>query len=403
MSRSSYEKFLEVVNAAKRRGRDAYSRENEEEAKDNIVKPILQSLGWPTSPTSLDSKWVVKRQHEITGWRKTDGGIVDIAIALRTLDPDKIIPTVFIEGKKVKLDPDPFTEKERVQLLDYCLHKKVPIGVLTNGFDWHIYLKPESLTEKDKAVALAIKIAIDQGESPSIFETLKNSLGREAVSEGKSEKGGAAMKFLRGASNKRNMNKAWNLLLGDKRQSLHKVLAIEVRKILEQLLNRKPLPWGMRKDNQIEVFVKDKCEELIGQQTAAHPKTKQNGPKHETSTAPRNNTNSIAGKPTYFYVFGAQIEFHTWVESAQRFLAEVCRQHPNSPQQLVDNLSNKFTRSVTKPRERNGKPLERWQKVYQMGNSGVWAYLNQNQTYIRSFCRDVCKILDLPENAIRFE
>ena len=400
----NYEKFLEVVNAAKRRGRDAYSKENEEEAKDNIVKPILQSLGWPTSPTNVDPKWVVKRQHTITGWRKTDGGIVDIAIALRTPDQDKVTPVVFIEAKKVKKpNAEPFTRKERVQLLDYCLNKGVPIGVLTNGFDWHIYLKPESLTEKEEAVALAIQTSIDQGETPNVFKKLKNSIGRSAISGRKPEKGGAAAKFLKGESDKRNMNKAWNLLLGDKRQSLHKALALEVRKILETLLNQKPLPWAMRKDKQIEKFVVKKCQELIEQQVTATPNMGQRELGQENSSTPKESASPIAKKPTYFYVFGTKMDFRTWIDAAQNFLAEAYRRYPNSPQQLAENLPRKFVRSAVEPHERNGRPLERWQKVYQMGNSGVWAYLNQNQTYIRSLCRDVCRVLHLPEDSIRFE
>lgn len=400
----NYEKFLEVVDAAKRRGRDAYSKENEEEAKDNIVKPILQSLGWPTSPTNVDPKWVVKRQYTIKGWRKTDGGIVDIAIALRTPDPDKVTPVVFIEAKKVKKNQsEPFTRKERVQLLDYCLNKRVPIGVLTNGFDWHIYLKPESLTEKDEAVALAIQTAIDQGEPPSIFKELKSSLGRSAVSEGNPEKGGVAVKSLRRASNTRNMNKAWDLLLGDERQSLHKALSLEVRKILEKLLNEKPLRWAMRKDNQIEKFVSEKCKELIEQQTTAVPNTGQRGHRTGEFRTPKGNASPTAKKPIYFYVFGTKKDFRTWIGVAQSFLAEVYRRYPNSPEQLVENLPGKFVRSAVEPRERNGKPLERWQKVYQMGNSGVWAHLNQNRTYIQGLCRDVCRVLHLPEDSIRFE
>ena len=399
----NYEKFLEVVNAAKRRGRDAYSKENEEEAKDNIVKPILQSLGWPTSPTHVDPKWVVKRQHTITGWRSTDGGIVDIAIALRTPDPDKVAPVVFIEAKKVKkVQSEPFTNKERVQLLGYCLNKRVPIGILTNGFDWHIYLKPESLTEKDKAVALAIQTAIDQEETPNVFKELKNSIGRSAISEGKPEKGGAAVKFLEGKSDTRNMNKAWNLLLGDKRQSLHKALALEVRKILKTLLNQKSLPWAMRKE-QIEKFVVKKCKELIEQQTTAAPNMRQHELGQENSATPKESANSIAKKTKYFYVFDMKRDFRTWVEAAQSFLAEVYRRYPNSPKQLAENLPSKFVRSAVEPHEWKGKPLERWQKMYQMGNSSVWAHLRQNQTYIRSLCRDVCRVLRLPEDSIRFE
>ena len=400
----NYDKFLEVVNAAKRRGRDAYSKENEEEAKDNIVKPILQSLRWPTSPTNVDPKWVVKRQYTITGWRKTDGGIVDIAIALRTPDPDKVIPVVFIEAKKVKkIRSEPFTRKERVQLLDYCLNKRVPIGILTNGFDWHIYQKPESLTEKDEAVALAVQAAIDQGEALSVFEELKNSLGRSAISEGKPEKGGAAAEFLRGASNTRNMNRAWDLLLGDKRQFLHKALASEVRKILQTLLNQTPLPSAMRKDNRIERFVVKKCKELIEQQASAIPNTGQRGLEQENPATSKGSASPAAKKPTCFYVFGTKMDFRMWSEAAQSFLTEVYRQYPNSPTQLVESLPRKFVRSAVEPHERNGKPLERWQKVYQIGNSGVWAHLSQNRTYIRSLCRDVCRVLHLPEDSIRFE
>ena len=395
---ANFTEFSEVVAAIKRRGRDGYS--NEEEAKD-IVKQILRSLGWPSSPTDDDPIWVVKPQYAIKGWRKNYGGIVDIAIALRTQNKPEITPIVFIEAKKVK--PAKFSKQEQDQLLDYCLNKKVPIGVLTNGFDWHIYLKPESLTERDKAGALAIEVATDQGEISDIFEALKRSLGRGAVSEGKLGKGGAAEKFLSKVRNKRIMNKAWDLLLNDECRSLHKALATEVRKILEQLLDKKPLPWSIRKDDQIKVFVENKCAELVGDRHPPRANKDRASPEAKAPFPQKGEAPSTTAEPTYFYVFGKKMEFHRWGASVRIFLDEASKRDPNSPEKLADALPKKFIRSSAEPSSRYGKPLGRWQRAHRIGNSDVWAILEQNQSYMRRICRDVQKVLDLPEDTMKFE
>ena len=275
--------------------------------------------------------------------------------------------------------------------------------MLTNGFDWHIYLKPESLNERDKASALAIEVATDQGEISNIFETLKRSLGRDAVSERRPGKGGTSIEFLSEVRNKRIMNKAWDLLLSDRCQSLHKALAIEVRKILEQLLDKKPLPSSIRKDDQIKIFVESKCAELVGDKHLPRTNKDRASPEAKAPFPQKGGAPSTTSEPTYFYVFGTKMKFHRWGESVRRFLDVVSEKDPNSLGKLVDGLPKKFIRSSAEPSSRHGKPLGRSQRAHRIGNSDVWVILEGNRSYMRRICRHVQKVLHLPEDTIKFE
>lgn len=398
-------RLAKIVDAAKRRGRDDTNfQENETEVEHNIVVPILEELGWPKLIDADSHR--IKTRYNISGWRKNDGGVVDIALCASNE------PKVFVEVKKC--GQGGFSEKEKKQLQEYCVHEAVQIGVLTNGFDWHIYLRAKSLKMDAIDNALAKRIAIDQGEFSLVSEMFERLLGRDTVCNGDAEKTlrkerRLSSKTLQKEQNLQRMNEAWRQLFGSESESLQKALMAPLKKILKRQLNisdKKALPWPIKKDRQIETFVKDKCEEIkdiAGLMAAVHPHERQGEIESESATFPKSRVLSTTSRPTYFYVFGTKMKFHTWGASVRRFLDEASKRDPNAPRKLADGLPKKFIRSSAVPNSRHGKPLGRWQRAHRIGNSDVWVILAQNRSYMQRICRDVQKVLRLPEDTIKFE
>ena len=379
-----------VILRIRKRGRNSYPKNNETALINRVVHPILKALGWdPSNEEDVDHHYFIKGGNP----RSASGNrAVDIALLYRGE------PKIFVEAKNLQEELADWETK----LQECCRNAKtetpVQIGVLTNGFAWDLYLDEFSLGRNN--FALVEKIVIDEDEPAKIAGKLKRFLHRSRVLNGTAEKAfkQALEETSRQARIKQDLNEALARVLKNAEEWLQRAL----KKELLMSLGKPRLPSGY--GNELSRFAKAQAEKINRNLSAyspddTHPKV------HRRNTAAThvNKSATTEQKPICYYVFGTKKEFHTWVESAQNFLAEVCRRYPNSPEQLAENLPRKFVRSTVEPHERNGKPLERWQKVYRLGNSNVWAYLHQNQTYIRSLCRDVCRVLHLPEDSIRFE
>jgi len=99
----------------------------EAQVRQNIILPILQSLGWPTV---FDSKAEVRPEYQI----KSLDSIISVDFAL--LSQDK--PLFLIEVKKAGANlSQPKTEQ---QILNYAFNLGVNLALLTNGLEWRFYL-----------------------------------------------------------------------------------------------------------------------------------------------------------------------------------------------------------------------------------------------------------------------
>lgn len=387
---ASDDELEKVILRVRKRERNSYHTTNETALINHVVHPILKALGW--NHEKLED---VVPHYSIKGGspRSASGNRkVDMALLYRGE------PKIFIEAKNLQEELADWKTK----LQECCRNAKtetpMQIGVLTNGFEWDLYLDEFSLGRNN--FALAEKIVIDEGEPAKIAGKLKRFLYKPRVLNGTAEKAfkQALRETSRQARIKQNLDEALARVLKNADEWLQKAL----KKELLVLLGKPRLPSGY--GNELSRFAKARAAKISHNLSTyspddKHPKVH----KRNTAATQSNRSATTKQKPTYFYVFGTKMDFRTWREAAQSFLAEVYRQHPNSPKQLAEKLPNKFVRSATRPHEKNGKPLERWQKVYRLGNSNVWAYLNQNQTYIRSLCRDVCRVLQLSEDSIWFE
>ena len=405
-------RLAKIVDAARRRGRDDKNfQENETEVEHNIVVPILEELGWPKL-IDADSHVRIKTRYNISGWRKNDGGVVDIALCASNE------PKAFVEVKKC--GQGGFSEREQKQLQEYCVHEAVPIGVLTNGFDWHIYLRAKSLKMDAIDNALAKRIAIDQVEFSLVSEMFGRLLGRDTVCSGDAEKTlreerRLSSKTLQKEQNLQHMNEAWRQLFGNESESLQKALVAPLKKILKRQLNisdKKALPWPIQKDRQIETFVKDKCEELkgvAGLLATTYPDKKQDKTESGNITLQRSKvpsttcrrsatTTSVARpaatepKPSRFYLFNKEFEFKTWTGTAKEICAELHRQNPNLLRELVDHIPSRFALNAN-----NAKSPNWTSRAHLIKDSGVLIYLNLYASKIEELCHKICKVLNLSE------
>ena len=341
-----------------------------------------------------DSEYMLKTRHSIAGSRKNEGGIVDFALCVSNR------PKVFVEAKKVAQGG--FSEEEQTQLLRYCMLAGIQIGILTNGFDWHIYLKPKSLQPNDVANALAQKIAIDQGNVTEILETLTRLLGSKSISSGDVEKKlrkerNLFSRTLQKRKNLHHMNEAWDQLFAADASSLQKALTAPLKKVLKEKLgisDKKPLPFPVTKDGQIEAFVKNKCEELkdiVGQRATSYLSKEQDVSKEKTLQRPEPNQHSVAQGPAWFVWNGERREFRFWADALREFLDAVCDKIPQASGVLVKELPRKFKRGDQKVR-----------RPHQLRNSDVQLSLDMNAEYIKNVGHRVCKILDLPADKFKF-
>ena len=382
-----------IVNAARQRGRDDKNfRENETTVEHNIVVPILVELGWPKLiDAAPNSKYVLLTRHHIKGRsRKNEGGTVDIALCVQ----DK--PKIFVEVKKVQQGG--FSKKEEGQLLEYCVHDEIPVGVLTNGFDWHVYLKPKSLRPEDTASALAQEIAIDQGNVADVLRKLELLLRRNSVSSKNIERVLRKERRSRNRTrqeeeNMRLMDEAWRQLFGNKRQHLQDALMAAMRKILKE---QSALKWTVTKNHQIEAFIKNKCEgfkNFVGQQAVSYSDRMQSSSKTKSanSTSFQRKPASSAQQPAWFLWNGVRQESRYWKLALKEFLDKVCEKNPNAPEILANKLHRKFRQDA-----------QGMNQPYRLGSSQVWLNLQMNTENIKNVGSRVCKVLNLPADKFKF-
>ena len=133
---------------------------NEAAVSQGVVLPLLDALGWPVFSTD-----VVAPQYTVEGRR------VDYALCH---PPGK--PIAFVEVKRVGQ-----SEGADRQLFEYAFHLGVPLAVLTDGQEWHVYLPAAQGLYQERRVYKLDLLERDVAESES---RLKRYLGFDAVSRG---------------------------------------------------------------------------------------------------------------------------------------------------------------------------------------------------------------------------
>ena len=140
---------------------------NEETAKFQIIRPVLDHLGWDTADPEV--LW----EHSV-GDRKS-GGKVDIA-----LRGGRRIAAL-IEAKA----PGQELNKHVAQVLGYAFYEGINICVLTNGPEWRIYLPKEDGPPEERCFA---NLDLMNGPIERLAEDLEAFLGKENLLSKRSER-----------------------------------------------------------------------------------------------------------------------------------------------------------------------------------------------------------------------
>ncbi|MCG6536464.1 MAG: type I restriction enzyme HsdR N-terminal domain-containing protein, partial [Syntrophales bacterium LBB04] len=121
------EHFVQQLQTDLRQGRFP----SEAAISQGAILPLLNNLGWPVFTTRI-----VWPQYPLEDRR------VDYALC----SPEEK-PVIFIEVKAMGK-----IQGADKQLFEYAFHKGIPMAVLTDGQEWHIYLPAEQGTYEDRRV-----------------------------------------------------------------------------------------------------------------------------------------------------------------------------------------------------------------------------------------------------------
>ena len=140
---------------------------------EHLVRPLLYSLGWDSSPYNVAKEYGVKLEDR--------GGQVDFALRKGT----KILTA--IEGKKLggRIGPD---SDAAVQLRNYLISKDLKFGVTSDGDSWYLYRRQGFELE----VVWSVNVSNDSAEqcagrlaniSPENVEHLEERIERDKKAE----------------------------------------------------------------------------------------------------------------------------------------------------------------------------------------------------------------------------
>ncbi len=192
---------------------------NEETAKFQIIRPVLDHLGWDTADPEV--LW----EHSV-GDRK-DGGKVDIA-----LRGGRRIAAL-IEAKA----PGQELNKHVAQVLGYAFYEGINICVLTNGPEWRIYLPKEDGPPEERCFA---NLNLLNGPIERLAEDLEAFLGKENLLSKRSER--RAKEVLKARRQADHLNsklpEIWSQMVREPDQRL---VELVVDRAYEQL-NLRPAP-----------------------------------------------------------------------------------------------------------------------------------------------------------------
>ncbi len=159
------EQHRNFIDALKKKSQ-LISKFDETEAKQGMILPFLQLLGWNVWDTDE-----VKPEYPVEGKKAIEGGRVDYCLRIKGKSE------VFLEAKR----PGEDLEKHQEQLLDYSFREGVDLAILSNGILWWFYLPREKGHWKERKI---YAIDIIQQATEEIAEKFTQLLSRENVQSG---------------------------------------------------------------------------------------------------------------------------------------------------------------------------------------------------------------------------
>ncbi|MYI19213.1 MAG: hypothetical protein F4121_03745 [Acidimicrobiia bacterium] len=208
----SLQERLEII-------RSSPTPRGEEQAKFQIIAPILQNLDWdPYGPEVL-------YEHPVGG---KGGGRVDIALS----SSGRVV--ALIEAKA----PGSDLSSHVGQVLGYAFHEGVDICVLTTGLEWWLYLPRESGPPSERRFAV-LNVAKDPVEQ--LLEDFEAFLSKEMLVSGRAEKRAKAVRKagLEAAQLNKEIPSIWSRMQTEADEELVELLS---KRVYEKLSLRPTKP-----------------------------------------------------------------------------------------------------------------------------------------------------------------
>ena len=181
---------------------------NEDAAKQAMVLPVLQMLGWD-----------IFNVEEVVPEFSVGNGRVDYCLLANGA-------RVFLEAKKPSEDLD----RHQEQLLGYAFHEGVKLAVLTNGITWSLYLP---LKEGNWQNRLFYTVDIIEQDSNEVASRFTSFLSKASVASGSAIKNAEA--FLEGKRKQEIIEEtipdAWNKITSELDPKLVELLAERTGKL----------------------------------------------------------------------------------------------------------------------------------------------------------------------------
>ena len=192
----------------------------EEQAKFQIIAPILQNLDWdPYGPEVL-------YEHAVGG--KGSGGRVDIALR----SSGRVV--ALIEAKA----PGSDLSSHVGQVLGYAFHEGVDICVLTTGLEWWLYLPRESGPPSERRFAV---LKVTENPVEQLLEDFNAFLSKEILVNGQAERRAKAVRkaSLEAAHLNKEIPSIWTRMQTDADEELVELLS---KRVYEKLNLRPTKP-----------------------------------------------------------------------------------------------------------------------------------------------------------------
>ncbi|MFN3821574.1 MAG: type I restriction endonuclease, partial [bacterium] len=221
-----------------------FYEENEQAVRDQIVTPILRSLGWdPENP------------EEVRPNISTEEGRPDFAL----LKNGKVV--LFLETKKLSVDID---EKEYRQLAKYCFNEGTKYGVLTNGAEWVLVRSFEEGTQLTERSVW--KTDLEEEKLPHVVRKLAT------ISKANIEQIEILVKKVQ------ILDEIWQALLKEPEKMIVGLIPVVKLKISHDH------PDYQFDDLELEDFLKEKIQELLSPPTGEGTPPNEPGPEHPPHT-----------------------------------------------------------------------------------------------------------------------
>ena len=340
---------------------------NEETAKFQIIRPVLDHLGWDTANPEV--LW----EHPVGDTKS--GGKVDIALKGRR----RVV--ALIEAKS----PSQELNKHVAQVLGYAFYEGINICVLTNGPKWRIYLPKEDGPPEERCFA---SLDLMNGPIERLAEDLEAFLGKENLLSKRAER--RAKEVLKARRQADHLNsklpEIWSHM---KREPDQRLVELVVDRAYEEL-NLRPAP------EQVQAVLRGSPVPTVTAREPAPTAASPQGRKPESPDpqpkrrSPRRGTKIVA-----YELWGERHEVSTWKGLLVGVAEALYHRHGQSFDRILDLRSSKH------PYASRSENDVRAPKV--VGTSGIYIHSNLSSSMIKRRANELLELFGHQADDLRIE